>query len=746
MQAQIDAWTTRLEQDLRAFADRGTDPTFEVADNTIRASWQLRGDEHDALFNLGADGSLHWVSGPTDDAPYSGFLASDLMADFRQLATAYVATIDRQADFVASEARIHDGVDIESVTLAPQELIDLADGARVRTEDLTGLFFVKADAGAGKTTLLREATVMQAERYLKNESNFLFFYVPAQGRELSNLRDAFSGELDELHAVFARDAIATLARNGVLVPVVDGFDELLGTAGYTGAFSSLQSLLTELGGRGTLVVSARSAFYDVEFSRRTGGRPSGGDMKITTVDLQPWSEQQLRDYLVRDRAGSSAAVIAEALQRLSESDRQLLTRPFFASQFEIFVAQKSGDLGDVGLLEHLITAYIEREAEKIVNANGDPVLSPDGHRYLFELVVSEMWENETRQLSESDLVTIADLVSEEFKLESDQATQLKAKVTSYAGFQPRRGAHQSQAAFELEHEVYFDYLLGCALQRLLRESQFDELLRSLDHAILPEPVAAAAVRVLEGESNLSPKLLHCSMGITFDNRRRNLGGLMLAYARELPPLSDVTVQNLAFFGLKSGPARFQRVCFDGCQFVSVDLQGVVFEDCEATTSTFDEIRLDGQSRIDIRGLHPGGNIRNVHEPSGGVYAPASIARLLQRLGTPADEDAAELPQYSDHADALIKLLERVDRTYRQVHILYEIDNRHSGLVGSPLWTELKALLLKHDIVAEEMRESKGANVPGLRLRINIDDLLTGQTSTGILQTSASGLWEELWSL
>jgi NACHT domain len=496
MKQLLDAWCDILAEDLRGFADRGTEPEFENDGNTLSAAWQVRGHQHEALFDLDSTRSLRWVTGPSGNDPYSAFLRSDLMADFEQLASACKATIERKADFVASEALIDDGLQPSSQRLTPQALSELADRARSQAEGLTSLFFLKGDAGAGKTTLLREVTALQADRYLAGESDFLFFYVSAQGRELSNLRDAFSGELDDLRAAFTRDAVATLTRAGALIPIVDGFDELLGTAGYSGAFSSLQSLLTELDALGTLVVSARSAFYDIEFLGRSRGRSTETDLGITTVELMPWSDTQLREYLIRNRAGQDPEKTLEVFEQLEAEDRELLRRPFFASQFEVFVTRPNASTDEASLLEHLITAYINREAEKIVNANGDPVLPPDGHRHLFELAVSEMWEGEGRQLSGDDLRTIAELVSEKFGLDADQASQLRAKVTSYAGFRPRRGRHHSQANFAFEHEVYFDYFLAGAIQRLLRESHSEELVRFFDRGVIPESVLAASVKAL----------------------------------------------------------------------------------------------------------------------------------------------------------------------------------------------------------------------------------------------------------
>jgi hypothetical protein len=742
----LETWKQLLNQDLSRFADRGSETKFESDGNTLGVSWQVRGKPHDAIFSLQQGGRLRWASGPTSDAPYFAFLASEGMADLPQLASACLATMEREPDFVASDAIVDNGVESVRATLTPRALTDLSDGAREQADGSTQVFFLKGDAGAGKTTLLREATILQAERYLAGDSAFLFLYVPAQGRELSNLRDAFAGELDELRAAFTRDAIASLAREGVLVPVIDGFDELLGTAGYSGAFSSLQTFLGELEGYGTLVVSARSAFYDIEFLGRSGGRRNEAAMSITTVQMLPWSDEQLDDYLVRDREGRDPALTAAARDRLTPADRELLRTPFFASQFEGFSKKTTGRDNSEGLLEHLINAYIDREADKIVNADGGPVLPPEGHHRLFELAVTEMWESESRQLSANDLRTIAELVAEEFDLNADQAGQLGAKVTSYAGFRARRGSHASRASFAFEHEVYFDHFLSRALQRLIAEARFDELVTFFDRRIVPEGVAAMSIHALRDDKELDASLLRCSTGVSFENRRRNLGSLLLAYARDVRPLTDATVQGLSFIDVASGAARLSKVQFERCQFIDVDLRGVEFVDCDAATSIFDGVTLNAKSHLAVSGLIPGANLRRVHhETLGDLYAPGAITDVITALGAPVVTPSVDKTPFSAHATDLIELLHRVARAYSRTMILYD-DSRHHSLFGSPHWDELKPLLIRHGVISEEMREAKGANVLAYRLRANLDELLAAEEARESPHSSTSGLWADIRAL
>jgi len=742
----VSAWKARLANDLVGFADRGSAPLIETEGNTLRAEWATHGREQSELFVLGPEGTLRWVSGPSGDNAYAEFLGSESMADLGQFAAAIARAIPHRSDFVANEAIVEDGLRQPfSLSATPQAVAQLADRARLQAEGRTNLFFLKGDPGAGKTTLLRETTALQANRYVAGESGFLFFYVSAQGRELSNLRDAFAGELDDLRAVFTRDAIPALARAGLLVPVVDGFDELLGTAGYSGAFSSLQSLLGELEGLGAIMVSARSAFYDVEFLGRSTSPANEADISITTVGLRPWNDEELEEYLSRDGAGHDPKVVADVLKRLKPDDRELLKRPFFASQFPSFAAVASDEGEPVDLLEHLIAAYIDREADKIVDSSGDPVLPPDGHRRLFEFAASEMWEGEARQLSGDDLRTLTELVSEEFGLGADEAAQLATKVTSYAGFRPGRSG--ARADFAFEHEVYFDYFLARAVQRLLRESRIDDLVLFLDRGVIPETVASAAVHALGDSKAPNEELLRASAGIRYENRRRNLGALVVAYAREIHPLESTTVHGLSFIDLTVGAARFNQVSFENCQFLGIDLSGTIFTDCDALSSTFHGLKLDNHSHLNIHGLHPGQNVGSIHhEAAGELYAPNDIDVVLKRLGAPAKTQAPAPPSYSKEAEVLIQLLHHVARAYRRTNILYQADGYLHQIFESKFWPDLRRLLLRHGIVSEEVRSASGPKGIAYRLRVNVDELLTGQTARDLPPGAVSEMWRDLRSM
>lgn len=741
MREIAEAWESRLRQDLAGFADRTTEPSVERDGSTIHAAWLDRTREKSEIFVVDMDSQLRWKSSE-GDASYKDFLRSEGMADFEQLARAIGQNIPEIPSFVAGDCSVSDGVNLAYDALADGVMLsELIQRESAAADDWVDLNFLKGDPGAGKTTLLKYSAGLQAQRYLNGDSDFLFFFVSAQGRELSNLRDAFSGELDDLRAGFTRDAIPALVRNGLLVPMVDGFDELLGTAGYGGAFGSLQSLLTDLDGMGTMVVSARSAFYDLEFLSRSSTPLDHVDLRTTTINLEPWTEQQLEQYL--DQGNDTE--VSEALRKLSDQDRNLLRRPFFASEFPTFVTKRSGtEQAGASLLAHLIDAYISREAEKIVDGNGDPVLPVDGHRRLFELVAAEMWETEVRKLALEDLRELTDLVSEEFDLDSDGSGQLRTKASSYAGL--RQGESQSREEFSFEHEVYFDYFLSLALAAVIAEQDDREFGRFLDRAVIPESVASEAVRKADDEIFDSPTMLTCATGPKFENRQRNLGALLVGAARENGAVKDVEGSNLKFVDISLKGCEFSNVHFTNCEFVSARFDGAEFVKCDAESSTFHAISVDDESSLDISGLVPGSNFGSVHHPgTGDLFAPKDIGEILIRLGAPKPERTMKQDDLSTKATGAVNALQHLARAYRRTNIVFEStdDGPDKGLervFKSPFWSSLKRILVDSGVVMAEKRQTSGPNVEALRLRVPAEDLMAGQTTV----THDGGPVDEMW--
>ncbi len=189
---------------------------------------------------------------------YRAFVSGPGMADLRHVAQMIRSAL-KPMPFIPtraeSAARSGPAIDV---------LPDLLD----EEADTTRVMMVNGGAGAGKTCVLRELVRQQAEAYLSGRTSRLLLYVNAQGRALARLNEALATELQDLKVGLTYHSVAVLAQLGVLVPVIDGFDELLGGSGYDDAFSSLAEFLEQLHGEGQILASARSTYYEEEIDTR----------------------------------------------------------------------------------------------------------------------------------------------------------------------------------------------------------------------------------------------------------------------------------------------------------------------------------------------------------------------------------------------------------------------------------------------------------------------------------------------
>ena len=121
----------------------------------------------------------------------------------------------------------------------------------------------------GKTHNLVTASLHRSERLVEAADEDkrsvlggspLYLYVSCSGVGLRSLRDLINAAVVETQNL-TYESVMALCRNAMLVLVIDGFDELLGGAGYRDAFQLLEPTLRLLGLRGgTVVLSARSSY------------------------------------------------------------------------------------------------------------------------------------------------------------------------------------------------------------------------------------------------------------------------------------------------------------------------------------------------------------------------------------------------------------------------------------------------------------------------------------------------------
>lgn len=340
------------------------------------------------------------------------------------------------------------------------DLIARIDESCKTVKPSTSTFFLIGQAGLGKTELMVNAAFDRARAVEKDPSSSLplYLFISSSGRTLSSLEDAVNSALT-ITKVLSSHSAKALCRNGLLVLLVDGFDELLGSSGYENALGSLEPWFNELRGRGVLVASARSSYYLTQY-RRSLALATHINVDHTLLELQPWTKVEAKSYLTEMGANESA------LKSVKEREWPVLSVPFFAKAFAAWLARQQDSAQAIpSVYEIVVEQYLEREALKLRDPNAGELLSADELRELFSEIAETMQSTTSREIEQSDLVACAEAVVGTDAL--DQARPgLTRRLSSLCGLGVAFDA-SGHSQFGFSHEVLFDCFLSLSLQRKL---------------------------------------------------------------------------------------------------------------------------------------------------------------------------------------------------------------------------------------------------------------------------------------
>ncbi len=750
-----------IERDLRAFAD----PWSEIMIDNTSAVWERDGVEITATFAAAASGGFPDVVLRGRRTSYREFLASPDMANLNTFADSIAKTHPRQLGYIDTSARLVDDLLAEQST--DQAAIDLV--IQHATDDLpflsTRVVLVRGEAGSGKTVTLREATARQAAAFLQGKAQSLFFLVDAQGRALSRLEDAMAKDLQDLRARFSYAAVAPLTRHNLLIPIIDGFDELLGSGGYDEAFSSLAAFLATLDGQGSVVASARSAFFNYRdfYDNATRFSADGRlNYQVDTLNVEPWTKEQIRlyfDSFCQDRA-IDRPLVRDALRDLEatfdEKNEALLSKPFYASRVAVLVATGATIRGDEDLLDQLVTSFVEREHRKLLDRDNTPLLSVKGHRAFLTALAEEMWWQENRRLDVGTVQAVAELITEQFGLPPAAAHAIVERVSSYAFLTSDASGRRS---LRFEHEVFYGYFLAHKLHEYI-DGEPGDLRRFIARSVVEPTLVEQVVRLL------GTGMERCSRAvesISFVLRptlseivaRENAGVLISAILRAAGRAKDhLVIQNVVFQGLPLGPLHANDICFERCDFNAVDFSQVHFVRPEFISSALRNITIDlTTTRLDslsatardvIHGLTVRGEQSDV--PTGKVFAPEDIVKVLVRIGMDPPHEEIGILRRSSEVEARIDVLERfVNKMARRFYASYEDIDRFPFAQGRP-WKEVLALLNEHGLLEEHSVAKSGPPIPLVRLSVPPEIIRRGEDPTDpTVPASVRAFWVDLLS-
>ena len=362
--------------------------------------------------------------------------------------------------------------------------------------------------------------------------------------------------------------------------------------------------------------------------------------------------------------------------------------------------------------------------------------------HLMRELAEEMWQQDTRELDYQSVREVA-----EYTLEGSQVSETARQVTiERMPTLPFLAPAERQRYVQFEHEIFFFHFLAQAIAR--RFLQDIDLRVFLSRAPLAEFVGERVALELENAGSMRSahevqKVLNRSTEAGKQEWRRtvqvreNAGLIAMEVLRRFSrpdngsprEITGMSVSGLVFGGGDLHDVIFRQCAFSSVEFRRTNLVGAKFLDCSANDMQLTEPRIGVDStRLEIVGLRAPDDIHGLQVVENSserkVFAPREIVRRLHECGLPgADGETTSLRAVSDRT---MGLLNKLMHAYERANTVCDGDQRLSSLFNDPEWPALQSLLLDHEIVRQERRQTSGPPKRFYRRLFRPEDIMQGQ--------------------
>lgn len=492
------------------------------------------------------------------------------------------------------------------------QLVDLADGSATEVTGRPVVYFITGEAGIGKTFNLLNLALKRAQALAQHPSADLplYLYISCSGTGLKSLRDLINAAVADTRNLIY-ESVVSMCRNGQLVLVIDGFDELIGGAGYRDAFDQLRPLFEDLGDRGTLLLSARSAYLANQYrsSIELQSQAAGLQVDHHVLELQRWTPRHV------DALFSANPAWQPLREKLTSSDIQLLGVPFFAQAFNAFARLNPDPEAFTSLRQVLVDAYLEREASKIGSPGAERTVSHEQLSAILEELAGELYHSREVSLG-LDEFRLACAAGLEVSDTDPRNRAILDRLTVLCGMSSEVDEEGSQQ-FEFEHELLYEvFLARYAIKRFNHGSSSEsQLINWLMRGVLGQ--ACIEPMFLSAHSVILRVLPVAATRVTSDSGAlaANLAALINEFARLREAIPALTLKNAAIAELDLAGARSFHVAIANSTIRLLRISGRVPQSLELTGVTIDQLEISGEC-TDLSWINIEGSvIENLFMPS-----------------------------------------------------------------------------------------------------------------------------------
>lgn len=643
-------------------------------------------------------------------------LLADRIINYIQPPKAYIATPGSVQEELADRNQ-------DSLIDTPDAGAQILELARTRIPGASSVIYLTADAGEGKTTILHHIARQQAEAYKRKESDFIFLPIEMGGKPFLRFDDVITGTLmNKLRfQILFYDAFVEMVKLGAIIPAFDGFEEMFVQTQGGDALTAVGNLMSVLQSQGSVVISARKAYFDYQDARiqaRLYDSIGTYSVAFSRVALKRWQKPQFLSYCSAVGVTNGDSIYTRVLDEVGDDQHPILTRAVLVRRL-LEVASDSARFD--ALLNKLNTAannyffvfvqtLVEREAyEKWIDIKSDPaqpLLTVEEHFELLSLLTQEMWLASTDALKAEILDFVSELFCDSRKKTPSTRYQVAERLKQHALLVADNGG----LLYSFDHEEFKNFFLGYAVFTMLSKAGIphrSDLVALLRKGALPQQAvdtAGVLIRTLATnrremiDALLESALLDGNTSFTHENAVE----LILLMLQEIDA-DGIELKNLTMPSDSLVKAVWKNVRFTGCYFGSSRLEGANLDDVQFINCHFD--RIDCVDVFSVKNVVLDNCRCASVVPKGKdipVFNPETIPLLLKQYGFALNDGVvSSVPetQVQDVIDPEFQSLQKLLRLfYRATQINEKVLLMKFGAAGKQFINQHLDDLIKHGVL------------------------------------------------
>jgi hypothetical protein len=744
---QID----EFKRTLRTFQDAGSD--FLVDENQILLSVN---EETISITVYDNEGNISVTETPSDSPIPARDWILKRLAKIHSLAQRLIDMIPETKWYIPPSAS-----HLKSLKEDPNEAdIAVHDAGKCLLEELskakplqTSVLYLTGQAGEGKTSLINEMSRLQAKAFIKKEANWILLPIPLGGRPFLRFDDIIIGVLANKYRFSSLyyESFLYLVKQGIIVPVFDGFEEVFVSNGASETYSAMGTLLKQFDSQGKVVFSARNAYFDFLDLRQQAQfidviRTSGIDFQRLKLTL--WSKEHFLQYC-RNRDISNCEEIHSKIAERLGSSHAILSRAVLVNKLGYLIESKGFDpdrfiediykAGTNDYFPAFIDSLLAREAENWLNDTGSgvysPLLSIQEHCDLLSDIALEMWMNREESINSEVVYTVVDMFSEAHRKNAKTHTAIRQRIFDHAFLLNTKG----RIAFD--HEDFRHYFLGEALARLLLERVESDVFNVLRRGSFPANARRTCIKRINRTipKEQQPNIIEFLLQITHKEGQssyvhENCNSLIIRILDKIH--GSPFILNRLSFPIKDilRDKTFNNVTFTDCCFLESSLESTTFDKVNFVNCSLGTLTIFSNTQVketvfdncQIQAVRRNGRDEAYRNPQ---HIDATLRKLgfIIKHGTSVSTDTDCQPADTPSNDQGLVGFEKMLRYFgRSTHIGENIIRMKLGTGARVFINEYIPRLIRSGVL-ELYGSDRASNDPHYRLGTTLSSIETALT-------------------